>query len=358
MDKRIEELLPLYALGGLTGEEQAQVEAYVAEHPEARAELDALLAVTAALPFAAPPMPPAPDVKHNLLRRVNQDAHRQQMEQKQPAVAPTTGEDTRPGLWAWLRGQAAGLALAGVTLILLFFAGGWALGLNQTVQSQEQQLSSFEAANAQLSGRVADLETQVTVLEAENANLREDNSLLASANADQVAEIDQLNQQLTGLAAENETLAESVADLQADADALSGQLTGLAAENAGLTELVAIYESLVGPDAVVTTLSGTENQPDAVAQLVTSPDGKTAFLVVSDLEPLEEGLAYQVLLIYDEGHDTAETFLVDTTGHGVSLVSSDGPLLDNYTAIGVSIEPEGGSEQRTGDIVLLGTIGS
>jgi anti-sigma-K factor RskA len=306
MDKRIEDLIPFYILGGLTADERAEVEAFAKEHPQTQAELDDLMAVTAMLPYTVPPQTPGPEVKQDLLHRVNQDAHRRRSGQARPA---TVEQESRPGLLAWLRGQAAGLALAGVMVILIFFVGGWALGLNQTVQSQNQQLSVLEKANTDLSGRVADLEIQLTALETENANLRENNNLLA-------------------------------------------------AENTGLGAVVATYESLLATDAVVTTLEGTENQPDGVAQLVTSADGKTAFLVVSGLEPLAEGLAYQVLLIYDEGHDTAETFLVDTTGHGVSLVSAEGPLLDNYTAVGVSIEPEGGSEQRTGDIVLLGTIGS
>ncbi|MBK8429796.1 MAG: anti-sigma factor [Chloroflexi bacterium] len=68
-----------------------------------------------------------------------------------------------------------------------------------------------------------------------------------------------------------------------------------------------------------------------------------------------DGAGHQVLLIRDDGHDTAETFTVSTEGNGVLVVHSAEPL-NTFTAVGVSIEPAGGSIQRTGEIVLLGNL--
>ena len=50
MNTRIEELLPFYALDALTDEERQLVEAYLAEHPEARRELEGLNEAASALP--------------------------------------------------------------------------------------------------------------------------------------------------------------------------------------------------------------------------------------------------------------------------------------------------------------------
>ena len=42
MDNQIEELLPFYALDALTEEERELVEAYLAKHPEAGAQMEEL----------------------------------------------------------------------------------------------------------------------------------------------------------------------------------------------------------------------------------------------------------------------------------------------------------------------------
>ena len=49
--ERIEELLPFYALDALSDEERELVEAYLAEHPEVRAQMGELQSVAEALPY-------------------------------------------------------------------------------------------------------------------------------------------------------------------------------------------------------------------------------------------------------------------------------------------------------------------
>jgi anti-sigma factor RsiW len=56
MDKRIEELLPFYALDALTEEERVMVAAYLAAHPEAQAQISEMEEVVSALPYGAPPV--------------------------------------------------------------------------------------------------------------------------------------------------------------------------------------------------------------------------------------------------------------------------------------------------------------
>ena len=80
-----------------------------------------------------------------------------------------------------------------------------------------------------------------------------------------------------------------------------------------------------------------------------------AILVVSDLPQLENEEVYQVLLIRGAEHDTAETFSVNAGGAHILVVQSPRPMAI-FDQVGVSIEPVGGSEQRTGDVVLVGEI--
>ena len=63
MDPRIEELLPFYVLDALTEEEKELVEAYLAEHPEARVQVQDLQPGASALPYAISPVEPPRQVK-------------------------------------------------------------------------------------------------------------------------------------------------------------------------------------------------------------------------------------------------------------------------------------------------------
>ena len=73
MDPRIEELLPFYALDALTEEEKELVESYLAEHPEARLQLQELQPGASALPYAVAPVEPPGRVKEALMKRVASD---------------------------------------------------------------------------------------------------------------------------------------------------------------------------------------------------------------------------------------------------------------------------------------------
>ena len=46
---------------------------------------------------------------------------------------------------------------------------------------------------------------------------------------------------------------------------------------------------------------------------------------------------------------------IDETGQGVVIVTSNKPI-DSFNLLGISVEPQGGSPQPTGDIVLLSDI--
>ena len=102
-------------------------------------------------------------------------------------------------------------------------------------------------------------------------------------------------------------------------------------------------------------IGGTEQNPGAAATLVFDPETDLAILVVNDLPQLEGDEVYQVLLIRGSEHDTAETFTVNTGGENILIVESPQPM-SIFDTVGVSIEPTGGSVQRTGDIVLLGEL--
>jgi anti-sigma-K factor RskA len=150
--------------------------------------------------------------------------------------------------------------------------------------------------------------------------------------------------------------------------ALAVGLWGMAARNevARLRTQVAVLEQelesqrtvlvqLSSPQAHTYPISGTEHQPQAQGQLIANAQTGSGVLVVSGLKPLEAGNTYEFWLINDSAAVPAGLFKVDEKGMAVVPVTQ--PLTPNsFNAIGVSIEPEGGSQQPTGDIVMLGKL--
>ena len=274
MDERIEELFPLYALGALTDEERAQVDAYVSVNPDARARLAELVDAAAAVPFGVTPVEPSPDVKKALMERVQADV----LVPFAPArpVEPSRARSWRAALFRPLP------LLAGASLLAAILAVVWAISLNAEVTRLKQE-------NAALTAQVDDLEAQNAVLQQE---------LLARE------------------------------------------------------QVIALLSS---PGVRAMAIAGTEHQPGASGQLIADPRNQSGVLVVTGLSTLPAGQVYQFWLI-DEGVPVgAGTFSVDEQGDAVLEVTASAPI-GSFDAMGVSIEPEGGSEQPTGAIVMLSTL--
>jgi anti-sigma-K factor RskA len=102
-------------------------------------------------------------------------------------------------------------------------------------------------------------------------------------------------------------------------------------------------------------IHGTQARPDAMGTVVISDDGDHGALVVDGLEPLDQGLQYQVWLIENGQRTSGGVFSVDDEGYGVIWLSSPKPLAD-YDAVGITIEPSGGSPAPTGVTVLGGNL--
>ena len=262
MDPRIEELLPFYVLDALTEEEKELVESYLAEHPEARAQVHELQADASALPYTVAPVEPPAHVKQALMARVNAD-----VQARERSSARVLTEPARRGLRFDDIFRVLSLGAAAVAVI-------WAFVLNAQVARLNEQISA--------------LNDQV---------------------ASQSQSIDQI---ITNLPQSNRS------------------------------------------DVITVSLKGTEAQPRAQGQLIADPEETSAVLVISGLPPLEAGKTYQVWLIGD-APVSAGLLTVDENGQSVLIVTSE-ESIGSFTSLGISIEPEGGSEQPTGEIVVLSDL--
>jgi anti-sigma-K factor RskA len=274
MDNNIDELLAFYALGALTDEEREQVEAYLAEHPEAQAQVKELELAAAALPYGVPPIEPSDQTKKELMARVTADQRIRSTHRSTASRRAVSRSESRSGVFA-------PFAFSAVSLVIAAFAVIFMLSLNR---------------------QVSNLQSEVAVLR---------NALVAQENT-----VKQLNEAIEQV-------------------------------NAKLPQAT--------PQRLLTTftIKGTTAQPNAHAQLMTDPNSQSAVLVVSGLEPLPAGKTYQIWLIEGDTPKSAGLLKVDASGAGVSILTPQ-ETISSFHALGVSIEPEKGSAQPTGDIVLLG----
>jgi anti-sigma-K factor RskA len=264
MDPRIEELLPFYALDALTDEEREWVESYLAEHPEARQEINDLHSGASALPYGISPVEPPRHVKEALMARVNADAAAQV--RAQPTVQASRRSTPRR---SWLENifQAFSLGAAAVAII-------WAIVLN----------------------------LQVSRLQTEISGLHET------------------------LAKQSNTLEQILVNLPKS------------------------------PSNVITvSIKGTNVEPSAHGQLIADPKEQSAVLIISGLPKLEAHQTYQIWLGSGGTMISAGLLSVDENGQGVVVVTSD-ESIGSFNQLGISVEPEGGSQQPTGDIVVLSDI--
>jgi anti-sigma-K factor RskA len=130
----------------------------------------------------------------------------------------------------------------------------------------------------------------------------------------------------------------------------------LLASNILLWQRLNNLEVLAGPLGMrAITLQNTNVAPQASAFVIISSDGEHGVLVVDELPQLESGREYQLWLVRGGESTSGAVFSVDETGYrGMRIEASES--LFHYSAIRVTIEAEGGSQQPEGEEVLNGSL--
>jgi anti-sigma-K factor RskA len=140
---------------------------------------------------------------------------------------------------------------------------------------------------------------------------------------------------------------------------LQGEISGLhdslAAQSNSLEQIIANLPKSPPSNVITVSLKGTDVQPRAHGQLIADPKEQSAVLIVTGLPKLEANKTYQVWLISGGKPVSAGLLSIDANGQGVVIVTSD-ESIGSFNSLGISVEPEGGSPQPTGDIVVLSDI--
>lgn len=153
----------------------------------------------------------------------------------------------------------------------------------------------------------------------------------------------------------NAELQADIARLEAENTQLAGNNEQLAAENNQLAsaaaELQPLAELLRRPGTRLVALSDPNDAQAVRGYIVLRSDDTEAFVTTTSLQQLPANQTYQFWLVEGDLLESAGTFATDEQGVGRITIQGSRPLGD-YDAVGISVEPAGGSEQPT-DIVLV-----
>jgi len=336
--EQFEEAVALYAVGALEPQEREELEAHLGAGCTAcRDALTEYQEVAGLLPNALPPDAAPADLKSRLLAAYRRDF-------PQSGTVWTAGEarhESQEGIgrlvpqWLTLISRPA-FALA--SLLLLVGTGIYAVNVRTQVEGEVAQRRQIETALQTEAARLASLQQQLADQERMLVGLREELSVKLATQSE---------------------LGKTLARRENEVERLLTQLALREREVTDLTQLVAqrdeILTFLRSPRMKVVSLAGVESAKSAGALLLFDPETKNAFFYAFNMPPLPPGKTYQLWAIVDKPV-SAGTFDTDMGQKGRLLIRSIPEDISRIKKFAVSLEPEGGRPQPTGDIYLVGQL--
>jgi TolA-binding protein len=166
-------------------------------------------------------------------------------------------------------------------------------------------------------------------------------------------QVNQLQDQVADLTSDTVFLTDELETLQTDNDQLRIRNESLQQELQAQNDILASYQAPGTNTIAIGDITG--EHPQAHATLTVAANAESATFVAENLPRLSAEQVYQLWIIHDNQPFSAGIFNVDEDGRIVHQV--DGALAASFDAVGVSIEPAGGSEQPT-QVILLGEASS
>jgi anti-sigma-K factor RskA len=321
----IEELLSLYALGALDGDDLAALEAHLAAGcPECQAELARLGGDVEGLAASLPAVPPSEMTRARLLAKL---PPAETSLRPSPGIAGPGRRGSRSGRggWAWL---------AAAAVLLLVCGWGW--------------LAARREAEALRAGR-GGLARQATALGGELAAARAKSETLARELAAAQAENERVGRDFRSAQAKNELLTRDFGSTKAENERLVRDLRSAEAQSERLATAMAIISA---PGMKPVALAALKAPPGAQGYAFVDPRSQKAVFVAANLPQLAPDRTYELWFIAGGKPVPAGTFGVDAGGRSGTVTVSG--VADRVQAWAVTVEPRGGVPQPTGTMVLKG----
>ncbi len=351
------EMLPLYVIGALDGDELYNLERYVAENRErCNAEIADYQAIADQIALLAPPAEPSPAVYERIAAVIE--------EGKRPVAATATAPlPVRPPAVERREREDSGFGTlilrfvpwtaAAVLGVLLFSANGQLRVVTGQLESmtgaynellgkshaQEGTLTQQQGSLANLTTRVETQAKELDQLRVRNNEQQHDLETLRAANRERTDEKDKLLQAADQMRQQLERETVQTAALQKKVD-----------EQNGVLDLV------MDPAIRVASLGDPKGETKGVGKAYWQSVKKTGLVVVSNIAPIaqSQGKCLEVWAICgNEPPVAAGIGWTDDSGHGILQVklTKDIACIDKFA---VTVERAGGVPTPEGSIILIG----
>ena len=330
------EALPLYAVGASEGAERQALEAHLLTGcAPCHAALKQYHAVAALLPYGLPLADAPPTLKTRVMAAL---AHGSAPDNSQATLQSRAGPEMKAWRFFWPSlNWAPSPDFALLLVLLLAGTGMYALSMRWQIATDTEQRQRVEITLQEETAHLAMLQRRLAEQERTLAGLRN--------QIDQrVGDLNELRDTLTHREVELGQLRTLIAQQEQEATIL----------RKALAQRDEISVFLRSPSVKVISLAGSAAAKSAGALLLYDPDSKKAFFYAFNMPPLVERKTYQLWAIIDKPV-SAGTFTTDA-GHKSRLVIRNVPDLAHATKFAVSLEPEGGRPQPTGEIYLVGQL--
>jgi len=332
--EQFEDAVALYAVDALEPAEREALEVHIRDGcEECRAAMKEYRAAANLLPYALPPEAAPFDLQSHLMRTFELDrAQSGKSGVGWTSPAGQGGDFPRTFLpWRRLIGQPV-FALA--SIVLLLAVGIYALTLRSQLQSEAAQRRQIEMAMQDEGRRLTVLQLQATEQERKLNEIRNDF-------------VDKLGTTRDTLVAREAELAQL-----RDRLAQQEQQASVSKKTPSREDEMAAF--LRTPNIQVVSLTGSDEAKSAGGLLLLDPSSKKAFLYAFNMPPLPPGKTYQLWAILDRPVSAA-TFVTDS-GNKSRIMIRRIRDLSQIKKFAVSMEPEGGQLQPTGQIYLSGAL--
>lgn len=336
--ERIEELVSLYSVGAITDDELDELDKYIADNPD---ELESLLEeherIASLLSHSAEEVIPPPQIKDNLLRkiRIRKQAERRSRE--------TSAFEKLKPLWFGLCGAAA-------TAAIVFIFSGTLAGymsvidddryksLVEAVERKEQQIAILRSDLQEKAGEASALENEAAMLSARLESMAK--------------ELEEKENTIQALSSELEETARDSEMLRAELELKEDQINEFIARYARYEELI---DFLQNPDVVVVDLGNLKEDINSLGRVLWNKKRDSAIFWGLNLPSPPPDKIYQLWAIVDSQPVSYGIFDVDEDGDGVIRLErlEDTSRIQQFA---VTLEPEGGVPQPTGEMYLAGGI--
>jgi anti-sigma-K factor RskA len=358
------EMIPLYVIGALDGDELYNFERYVAENREkCHIEIAEYQAVADQLALAAPSAEPSPSVYEHIAAAIESGEHPQEA----AAPAAPVSAPSRPAVAERPRREAAGLgtiffrivpwAAAAMLVYLLIDANNQIHEredlLQSTITSYNELLGNSREQLGKVTQQRGSLAELTSRLDAQAKEFKEKLDQLHAANEAQQHDIDTLRAANKGLEDEKDSVLRAADQMRQQLEKQTLQTAALQRKIDGQTDSL---DLMMDPATRVASLVDPKAESKAVARVYWQNVKKAGFMVVSNLAPVAQtqGKCLELWAICGDAPPVpAGIGWTDDTGHGVLQVklAKEMSCIDKFA---VTVERNGGAPAPEGSIILAG----